>query len=194
MPTVLPAAVVAGVLGLAFLVRWLRKESARQYSRLRIPWAPSRLVFTVDGILSRSECAALVARAEAAGFSPSPMRPLQMGLRSRFDDSPLAARLFERLRPYLPPVWRRCELHALTPTFRFIRYAPGDGVAPHPDTSGGDRHTPVAEPNFSFFTCLINLNDGYEGCETHMLPPESNVRLDLWPGICAERGVRVVPW
>ena len=149
----------------------------------RLPWDTGRLAFTLDGVLSPAECAALRARADAAGWAPSPMRPFQTGLRARLDDGPAAEEIFERLRGFLPPVWRRCEVAGLTPTFRLLKYRPGDGVFPHPDTSGGDRHTPVAEPNFSFFTCLLNLNEGYEGCETHLLPTWANSRLDLWPQV-----------
>ena len=67
----------------------------------------------------------------------------------------------------------RRRLLDLTPTFRFIKYAVGASVSPHPDTSGGDKHTPVGDPNCSLFTCLLYLNDGYEGCETCLLPSPS---------------------
>jgi hypothetical protein len=158
-----------------------------------VPWDESKLAFTVDGVLTAGECETLIKRAEATGFTPSPMAPLQKGFRSRFDDTVTSRNIFERLQGFLPPVWRRCELTGLTPTFRFIRYAPGDEVLPHPDTSGGDRHTPVADPSCSYFTCLLNLIDGYAGCETHLLPDWANQRLDLWPATCGSDGVPVVP-
>jgi len=165
----------------------------RAYRRICLPWDESKLAFTVDAVLNADECAALRARSEAAGFSPSPMAPLQKGHRARFDDGATAKLIFERLRGFLPPVWRRSELVGLTPTFRFIRYCTGDEVLPHPDTSGGDRHTPVSDPSCSYFTCLLNLNDAYDGCETHLLPSWANSRLDLWPKSCASDGLRVAP-
>ncbi|KAK7239948.1 ribosomal protein L22 [Aureococcus anophagefferens] len=149
--------------------------------------------------MSPEECGALVSRAAAVGWKPSPMAPLQMGHRSRFDDAELASTIFERLRPYCPAVHLRRRLLGLTPTFRFIKYAVGASVSPHPDTSGGDKHTPVGDPNCSLFTCLLYLNDGYEGCETCLLPspgsapPPADAADDGWPRVCEARGVAVPP-
>ena len=83
--------------------------------------------------------------------------------------------------------------------FRFIKYGVGADVSPHPDSSGGDKHTPVREPNCSLFTCLLYLNDGYEGCETCLLPspksaaPPEDASDDGWPQVCRKRGVVVPP-
>ncbi|KAH8064759.1 hypothetical protein JL722_1640 [Aureococcus anophagefferens] len=118
--------------------------------------------------MSPEECGARVSRAAAVGWKPSPMAPLQMGHRSRFDDAELAAR------------GRRVRVAA-------------------PDTSGGDKHTPVGDPNCSLFTCLLYLNDGYEGCETCLLPspgsapPPADAADDGWPRVCEARGVAVPP-
>ncbi|KAH8084522.1 hypothetical protein JL720_8023 [Aureococcus anophagefferens] len=176
---------------------------AASYTRYRLPdtWTKEKhkLAFTVDGVMSPEECGALVSRAAAVGWKPSPMAPLQMGHRSRFDDAELASTIFERLRPYCPAVHLRRRLLGLTPTFRFIKYAVGASVSPHPDTSGGDKHTPVGDPNCSLFTCLLYLNDGYEGCETCLLPspgsapPPADAADDGWPRVCEARGVAVPP-
>ncbi|KAH8075331.1 hypothetical protein JL721_1334 [Aureococcus anophagefferens] len=176
---------------------------AASYTRYRLPdtWTKEKhkLAFTVDGVMSPEECGALVSRAAAVGWKPSPMAPLQMGHRSRFDDAALASKIFERLRPYCPAVHLRRRLLGLTPTFRFIKYAVGASVSPHPDTSGGDKHTPVGDPNCSLFTCLLYLNDGYEGCETCLLPspgsapPPADAADDGWPRVCEARGVAVPP-
>ena len=176
---------------------------AASYTRYRLPdtWTKEKhkLAFTVDGVMSPEECGALVSRAAAVGWKPSPMAPLQMGHRSRFDDAALASTIFERLRPYCPAVHLRRRLLGLTPTFRFIKYAVGASVSPHPDTSGGDKHTPVGDPNCSLFTCLLYLNDGYEGCETCLLPspgsapPPADAADDGWPRVCEARGVAVPP-
>mmetsp|Transcript_20068 Transcript_20068/g.62080 ORF Transcript_20068/g.62080 Transcript_20068/m.62080 type:complete len:422 (+) Transcript_20068:43-1308(+) len=96
------------------------------------------------------------------------MAPLQTGLRAKFDDAEVAALIFARLKPCLPPIFLRRALTGVTATFRFVKYELGAEVAPHPDTAGGDRHTAVSEPNDSLLTCLLYLNAGYEGCETHL--------------------------
>ncbi|KAJ1459665.1 hypothetical protein M885DRAFT_47310 [Pelagophyceae sp. CCMP2097] len=169
------------------------------YERLRLPaaWVQehSKLAFTVDGVLSADECAAMVQRATEVGWRPSPMAPLQLGERSRFDDALLSQLIFERLRPYLPPVHRKCGLRAITPTFRFIKYGVGAEVNPHPDTSGGDKHTPVCDPCSSMFTCLLYLNEGYIGCATHLLPSPGTLppAESAWPEVCERHGVAAVP-
>ena len=61
------------------------------------------------------------------------MAPLQTGLRARFDDDAWALTIFERLRPFCPPVHKRRRLVGVTPTFRFVKYPEGASVAPHPD-------------------------------------------------------------
>lgn len=175
----------------------------RAYTRHRIPaaWSldASKLAFTVDDVLDEKECAQLVQLADASGWRPSPMAPLQTGLRARVDNEEWALTIFERLRPFCPPVHLRRRLVGVTPTFRFVKYPEGASVAPHPDTSGGDKHTPVKEPNASLFTILLYLNDGYEGCETCLLPsPKSaprpeNPRDDMFPEVCYRRGVPIVP-
>lgn len=138
---------------------------------MELEWAPSKLAVTVDGVLDAKECAALTEAANAAGWKPSPMAPMQSGLRSRVDDPATAAMIFERLKPYVPAIHERRRVIGLTPTLRFVKYGPGCEVLPHPDTAGGDAHTRVLRPNSSWFTCLLYLNEGYEGCETHLVPP-----------------------
>ncbi|KAH8043881.1 hypothetical protein JL722_14961 [Aureococcus anophagefferens] len=124
------------------------------------------------------------------------MAPLQMGHRSRFDDAELASTIFERLRPYCPAVHLRRRLLGLTPTFRFIKCG---RARPCRRTrhAGGDKHTPVGDPNCSLFTCLLYLNDGYEGCETCLLPspgsaPPPTPLDDGWRA-CEALGVAVPP-
>ena len=178
-------------------------EKDRAYTRHRLPkeWTldASKLAFTVDDVLDAKECSQLIQMADASGWKPSPMAPLQTGLRARFDDDAWARTIYERLRPFCPPVHRRRRLVGVTPTFRFVKYPEGASVAPHPDTSGGDKHTPVKEPNASLFTILLYLNEGYEGCETCLLPspksapPPENPRDDVFPEVCYKRGIPVKP-
>ena len=96
----------------------------RAYTRHRLPkeWTldASKLAFTVDDVLDAKECSELVKMADASGWKPSPMAPLQTGLRARFDDDAWARTVFERLRPFCPPVHKRRRLVGVTPTFRFV--------------------------------------------------------------------------
>lgn len=169
----------------------------RQRCSVELPkeWHSDRgkLAFTVDNILTRGECAMMIERANVVGWKPSPMAPLQSGLRCRYDNAELSQTILERLQPYLPEVHARRRLVGLTPTFRFVRYAAGCEVLPHPDTAGGDAHTPVAEPCSSHLTVLLYLNDDYSGCETHFLPSPGIGAAEPWPLICERQGVKVEP-
>ena len=88
----------------------------------------------------------------------------------------------------------RRKIEGVTATFRFVKYGIGSEVAPHPDTSGtpqvlaiysrrpslgGDLHTPMSPPTCSLFTCLLYLNEGYEGCETHLI--DGRLEAGDWP-------------
>ena len=96
------------------------------------------------------------------------MRPLQTGLRSRFDDADVARKIFEKIQSHVPAVHLRRSVEGVTSTLRFVKYEVGAEVAEHPDTAGGDKFTRVSKPNDSLLTCLVYLNEGYNGCETHL--------------------------
>jgi hypothetical protein len=128
------------------------------------------LVFTMADVFSAVECQAEIARAEHVGFDAAPittgagfvMRPdIRNNDRAMFDDVPLAAALFERIRDALPQ--RLCGRRpvGVNERFRCYRYEPGQRFAPHYDGAFQRNRRERSELTF-----MIYLNDGFTGGQT----------------------------
>jgi prolyl 4-hydroxylase len=131
------------------------------------------LWWTVDGVLSPAECAALVARIDAMGPTLAPVSRasgpvIDEGMRSNtrviFDDPAFAGLLFERLRPHVPPELGGMQVTSANERLRCYRYAPGERFAPHYD---GSFHRSSVER--TLLTVLVYLNEGFSGGETALL-------------------------
>ncbi|MEO8703774.1 MAG: 2OG-Fe(II) oxygenase [Kofleriaceae bacterium] len=129
------------------------------------------LVFTVENFLDPEECARYIAISESGGFDDAPistsqgpmMRPeIRNNARVVVDDTALAAALWPRLAPHVPPVIERGTPVGLNERFRFYRYDPGQTFAWHHD---GYYARPSGER--SQLTFMIYLNDGFAGGETN---------------------------
>ena len=134
------------------------------------------LLWTVPSVCSPEECAALVARIEAARPAPAPvttaagpiMRPdIRNNTRVVFADAPLAAQLLDRVRPTLPASMLGMHLSGANERFRCYRYEPGQRFAPHYD--GAFVRGPEEQ---SLLTFIVYLNAGFEGGETAFLDAE----------------------
>lgn len=131
------------------------------------------LVARIDGFANEAECAALTARIEALGPEVAPvttprgfvMRPdIRNNARVMFDDLDLAARLFARLAPLVPPALCGLAPVGLNERFRGYRYTPGQRFAPHYD---GAFIRDARER--SLLTFLLYLDDGCVGGATGFL-------------------------
>ncbi|MBK9033641.1 MAG: 2OG-Fe(II) oxygenase [Myxococcales bacterium] len=131
------------------------------------------LVARIAEFASADECAALIARIEALGPDVAPittgrgfeMRPdVRNNARVMFDDVELAARLYARLAPLVPPTL--CEMHpvGLNERFRGYRYTPGQRFAPHYD--GAFIRGPDERSQLTF---LLYLDEGCAGGATNFL-------------------------
>ena len=139
------------------------------------------LVLTVADVLTRGECAALIARIEAAGPTVAPittgrgfeLRPdLRNNTRVMFDDAALAARLFEAVRPHVPArLETEWELCGANERLRCYRYAPGQYFGPHFD-GAYVRH----RDERSLLTFLVYLNECEAGGDTGFLDLGLTVR------------------
>lgn len=134
------------------------------------------LVWTVDDFLSPAECAELIARIEREGPAAAPittsrgfeMRPdIRNNERVMFDDGPLAGELFARAKGLVPERMNGgLEAVAMNERFRCYRYRPGQTFAPHYDGA-------FARPGQrSLLTCVVYLNDDFEGGTTPFLTLE----------------------
>lgn len=130
----------------------------------------------VPGVLGGHELAALLAVADAVGWTPvdegdapviGPAGYQSLGgrrqLRAAIDDEPLAMAIWAPLRARLPPL-PCAEPIGINPRLRFYAYPPGAAYPPHTDGAwivGGARR--------SALTLLLYLNDGFGGGETSFL-------------------------
>ena len=131
------------------------------------------LAFTVDDVLSRDECTAMVARIEALGPTDAPittdrgfvmMPEVRSNQRVMFDDRELAAELYARLAAALPERVCGMRKHGVNERFRCYRYTPGQRFAPHFD--GAFRRDAREQ---SQLTLMVYLNDGFGGGATRFV-------------------------
>jgi hypothetical protein len=129
-----------------------------------------RRMWTVDGVLTRDECDALIERIEAAGCTPAPittgdgfvMRPdIRNNTRVIFDDTRLAAELFARVRDRVPRVRSGRQLVGANERLRCYRYEPGQYFAPHRDGAFVRNST-----ERSLLTFMVYLNEDFVGGAT----------------------------
>jgi predicted 2-oxoglutarate/Fe(II)-dependent dioxygenase YbiX len=122
-------------------------------------------VYTIDDVLSPAECEQIIRRAENIGFEAAALNTVDgprvdPGVRNNdrviLDDAALARELWSRVAQHVPPVWAGRQARGLNERFRFYRYTPGQRFTWHVD---GAYERENGEK--SFFTLLINLNEGY---------------------------------
>jgi predicted 2-oxoglutarate/Fe(II)-dependent dioxygenase YbiX len=127
-------------------------------------------IFLIRGFLTPDECRHHIERTEAAGYDDAPIstgggfvmvKSMRNNDRVMLDDPPLAAELFERARPFLPPNFLVWTPVGLNERFRYYRYNPGQKFEWHFDGAftrdNGDS---------SKLTFMVYLNDGFVGGET----------------------------
>lgn len=131
------------------------------------------LALTVDNLLGRDECDALIQRIEAAGPTVAPittvsgfeLRPdIRNNTRVMIDDTGLAADLFGRLSAELAPPMAGMHAVGANERFRCYRYEPGQRFAPHFD--GAFRRN---DREISLLTLIVYLNEGFAGGATAFL-------------------------
>ena len=128
------------------------------------------LLFTAAGVLTPAECQVFIDRIESLQPAPAPisthtgfvMRPeVRNNSRVIIDDVRLAADLFDRVAPLVPPGLLRMRVVGVNERFRCYRYLPGQRFALHADgTYARNRE------ERSLLTFLIYLNEGFLGGET----------------------------
>jgi hypothetical protein len=149
----------------------------------------SSLSFIKD-VLSSDECKSIVAATESIGFLPdAPIRDdgqetsiLAHNVIWMIDEG-FHDRLWERVRPFVPPHVDGRKARSINRRFRVYRYVPGaeyrchiDGAWPpsgvHPLTKAYQYDSsPANAKQSSLFTFLIYLNDEFEGGETTFFIP-----------------------
>jgi hypothetical protein len=155
----------------------------------------------IHDVLSPEECRAIIDIAEAQGFVRAAIFTDSTGQdhfsdtrkssRCIMDSHTFAKRLWVRLAPYVPPVWKSAVCVGLNERLRILRYDPGDEFKPHSD---GAYVSPTGA--ISKITVLLYLNEGYEGGWTHFLHEDGGSGVGIPPrvGMAAMQDQALVHW
>lgn len=154
-------------------------------------------LWVLDDLFSPQECRELVAAANAIqddGCNKSwhvPDNNPGKYLRAVLWDRPLAARLWDTLKPVLPSEHGGYKLLYVNPCFRFSRYRDGGWFPVHHDGKNYDKGGSESWDAESLFTLNVFLNDGFEGGQTDFfeqvkpkrgeLPPPHKLRISIEP-------------
>jgi prolyl 4-hydroxylase len=149
-------------------------------------------IFVIRNFFTPQECDAGITQSEQAGYEEATIstavgfvmdKDVRDNARLILDDSALAARLWQRTEPFLPPRIRNWRAIGLNERFRFYRYDPGQQFAPHWD---GCFHRDNGEQ--SQLTFMVYLNEDFTGGETKFYLENGMPRLAVKP----ERGMALV--
>ena len=151
---------------------------------------PQGLAFCVHDFMAPAECRAFITMSEAHSYGPAPlttargpvMAPdVRNNTRVMVDDHSLAASLWQRVQPFVPPLlhdWSDSlrEPIGLNERFRFFRYDPQQRFAPHYDGTYDRGNGEV-----SMLTFMVYLNDGFEGGETNFYTAREQLKYAVKP-------------
>ena len=156
-------------------------------------------VFVLRDFLTPEECAAFIAESEQEGYEDAPitmggaaiiLKDYRDNMRVMRDDPALAAKLFERAKPFLPETFEDWEggysgtpmrkrlfrAVGLNERFRFYRYDVGQTFAAHYDGSfQRDRH------EASRLTFMVYLNADFAGGTTDFYHEDNALFLRVTP-------------
>lgn len=127
-------------------------------------------IFVIHDFLTPAECQYYITGSEATGYGDAPVttprgfvmrKDIRNNDRVMIDDPALAAGLFERLLPFLPPNFREWLPVGINERFRYYRYTAGQKFEWHFDGA-------YARDNgeMSKYTFMIYLNEECTGGET----------------------------
>jgi prolyl 4-hydroxylase len=139
------------------------------------------LIFEIPDALETAECVEWIERIRAAGTEPAPINTprgsvvdaqIRSNRRVIFDDLQWANDLFDRVRNAVPQEIHGTSLAGINERLRCYEYLPGQRFAPHSD---GAFYRDDFER--SWYTCIVYLNEEFEGGETiFFVEPEVVIR------------------
>lgn len=149
-------------------------------------------LFVIHDFFTPEECDEHIAISEAQGYDDAPIttasgfvmrKDVRNNTRVIIDDSDLAARLFERSRPFLPSRVGSWYLHEFNERFRYYRYDVGQTFRPHFD--GSFARNGQEESQLTF---MIYLNDDFTGGTTEFYYNDGKHKASVQP----QRGMALV--
>jgi hypothetical protein len=99
-----------------------------------------KLAFILLNVFTPEECQQWIEMTEERGYVPALIdvgthQTLRTDIRNNdrcmIDDVDLAKKIFERIKSYLPNVWKTHQLVGLNERLRFLRYGPGQAFKQH---------------------------------------------------------------
>jgi hypothetical protein len=99
-----------------------------------------KLAFILLNVFTSEECQRWIDMTEERGYAPALvntgmgqvlMTDYRNSDRCMIDDADMAQIIFERIKAYLPNVWKSCKLVGLNERLRFLRYGPGQKFEAH---------------------------------------------------------------
>ncbi|CAF1012035.1 unnamed protein product [Rotaria sordida] len=142
-----------------------------------------KLAFILLNVLTQEECSDWIKLTEERGYIPALvnigvrevlMTDVRNHDRCIIDDVDMANILFERIKSYLPEIFKNYKLVGLNERLRFLRYDPGQQFKGHMD---GVYHRTDGSGEKSLITIQVYLNENYKGGETtfiHYSDPTKN--------------------
>lgn len=156
-------------------------------------------VFVIENYLSPALCQHYIAMSEEIGFTPSEVNlptgscraeDIRNNDRVVFDDSALAASLFERACALLPPALEGWRLAGFNERLRFYRYGPREYFKWHRDGV-----VTLSADEASRLTFMIYLNSDFEGgatdFQTESIRPSAGTAL-VFPHKLLHQGAEIV--
>lgn len=111
-------------------------------NHVELPFKQQKLAFTLDHVLDRAECEALISAAESSGFKAAGIgstgkqefvESIRSSTRILSDDPQLAAILWQRIRRHVPLVLKGRWVLGLNERLRYLKYSKGQKFAAHFD-------------------------------------------------------------
>src|ERR1700722_4465880 len=99
-----------------------------------------KLAFVLLNVFTPEECQEWIQMSEERGYAAALLNygaeqvlvtDVRNNDRCMIDDAPMAQKLFERIKSYLPTVWNNHQLVGLNERLRFLRYDPRQRFKPH---------------------------------------------------------------
>lgn len=158
---------------------------------------------TLDGVLSDKECSTLIALTEAIGARYEPalvnigfgkqkqLDDVRKNMRYMRDDPSLANWIWDRIKPFVPPVKDGRKVVGPNERLRFLKYTSDEGPNYFVTHYDGTYIRPLSHPtqagDRSYLTLLIYLNGDFEGGYTRFHPGGTlGVESSNTPGVDVE--------
>ncbi|KAG0037861.1 hypothetical protein BGZ82_001676 [Podila clonocystis] len=142
------------------------------------------VALTVQHILSPAECHTLIDRSEQQGYNIALVNTgssevhipgYRDSQRCIIDDTDFAAKVWERIKPYVPATYEGRPVVGLNERMRFLKYVAGDKFEAHMD---GEYRRVDGSGHRTKMTIQLYLNDACEGGATTFLDEKGLWRIN----------------